>query len=456
MFGKNKVKEFEKGMEAGAKPFGEKLENIGKKIETSSEKLLNKVSDTVDTLIDIGEEHDVRIEDLENARDYQLKSFESIETLSDSEKKLFAGLIFTFAKQLQNKNNADSNELQKDYINNILTKLEITSPQQDITLDAISQIQASSKQLFLLSLFSEYAYLGVNSFSFLDDYEDLFENFRFNKKDIAKIQSAIEAEIKIRGIKGLVRKYEKPIDFQKKENSINQEVDALFVIDEEKKVFFDNNCFNPRFKVGKLLFDLGTKKLQIANNLLKPILDKNHSWILSYTNNFEKGDKIALLGAGIQNITDDPSVLWFIYSDEELKNNVILFENFKISPLINGMYTSIFNPSPVLKSPYGSPFKSNVIDDNNDLLNKFCNSLVLLCSNELKALNHIEQILISLNEKYINEPELIGSIGYNNSIDTVVCNFRDLVTLSLLTKGFINKNAEVIIKNTDMTSDWFI
>ncbi len=415
MFGKNKVKEFEKGMEAGAKPFGEKLENIGNKIQESSEKLLNNVSGTVDTLIDIGEEHDVRIEDLENARKYQLKTFESIDTLSDNEKKLFSGLIFTFASQLQNKTGSDSSELQKDYINAIYIKLDVSTPQQDIPLESAANIQDSSKQLFLLSLLFEYAFLGNNTFDFYENYGELFDSFRFNKNDISNIQAAIEAEIKIRGVKGLVKKYEKLLkipELEKKSDEDGSKTEIKDYVDEETKNYFNEKFLTPRLTAGKHLFDLGIKKLQIANNLFKPIVDEKNSWIYKCTEGFEKGDLIAFLGAGVIENKKCPAIFWLLYDDEELKNNQNFISALQENPVMGGAFgaiigASMINPLGFVVGSITSSIFSSKLEHMKEKqkkeflrnLDDFCTNISDLCEKETTVLNYIENIIKPFYEK---------------------------------------------------------
>ncbi len=413
MFGKNKVKEFEKGIEAGAKPFGEKLENIGNKIEESSEKLLNNVSGTVDTLIDIGEEHDVRIEDLENAQKYQLKTFESIDTLSGNEKKLFSGLIFTFASQLQKKTSSDSSELQKDYINALYIKLGVSTPQQDIPLESVANIQDSSKQLFLLSLLFEYAFLENNAFDFFENYGELFDSFRFNKNDISNIQAAIEAEIKIRGVKGLVKKYEKPIVIPETESQSDEVPSNSSITDyliEETKNYFQNKILTPRLSAGKALFDLGIKKLKIANNLFKPIVDEKNSWIYKCTEGFENGDMIAYLGAGIEDPKNCTTVLWFLYNDEELKNNQLFLSSVvqSGSPVGSVLINNSLYP---LMSVGNSKIAAALLSvsesqDKSSKFDNFCLEVSALCEKELDVLNYIEGSIKSFYDKFQNDKQL--------------------------------------------------
>ena len=77
-FGKRKIREFEKGMEASAKAFGDKIEAVAKEAEERDLKFYNKVSGTLDELIDIGEEHENRLDQHEDR----------IERLEDAHKAL--------------------------------------------------------------------------------------------------------------------------------------------------------------------------------------------------------------------------------------------------------------------------------------------------------------------------------------------------------------------------------
>ena len=448
MFGKKKVNNFKKGMEAGAKPFVEKNEKLAENFEEVSEKLINNIKEPLNTIIDIEEEHDVRIEDLENARSFQLKSFESIDSLSDNEKKLFAGLIFTFASQLQNKTGSDSSELQKEYINAILLKLGVSSPQQDLPLESVANIQDSSKQLFLLSLLFEYAFLGNNSFDFFENNCELFDSFRFNKNDISNIQTAIEAEIKIRGVKGLVKKYEKPITIPVTGNQsekVSSKSNITDYISEETKNYFKDKILTPRLSAGKALFDLGIKKLQIANNIFKPIVDEKNSWIYKCTEGFENGDMIAYLGAGIEDPKDCTTVLWFLYNDEELKNNPIFLSsvvqagspvgsvliNNSLSPL---MSVGISKIAAALLSVSESQDKSSKFDN-------FCLEVSALCKKEMEVLNYIEDSLKSFYEKFQNNKQL--SDDDMLTVSGIGSWFKKIVKLPLLSfSGTIRDDAE--------------
>ena len=73
-FGKRKKREFEKGMEASAKAFGDKIEAVAKEAEERDLKFYNKVSGTLDELIDIGEEHENRLDQHED----RIESLEKI------------------------------------------------------------------------------------------------------------------------------------------------------------------------------------------------------------------------------------------------------------------------------------------------------------------------------------------------------------------------------------------
>jgi len=77
-FGKRKIREFEKGMEASAKAFGDKIEAVAKEAKERDLKFYNKVSGTLDELIDIGEEHENRLDQHEDR----------IERLEDAHKAL--------------------------------------------------------------------------------------------------------------------------------------------------------------------------------------------------------------------------------------------------------------------------------------------------------------------------------------------------------------------------------
>ncbi len=455
MFGKKRINEFKKGMEAGAKPFVEKNEKLAENFEEVSEKLINNIKEPLNTIIGIEEEHDVRIEDLEYARSFQLKSFESIDSLSDNEKKIFAGLIFTFASQLQNKTGSDSSKLQKEYINAILLKLGVSSPQQDILLESVANIQDSSKQLLLLSLFCEYAFLENNTFDFLNKYEELFENFRFNKKDICNIQSAIEAEIKIRGLEGVVKKYEKPIFIPEhiEDNlCVEKESDLL---DEETKKYFDEKFLSPRLAAGKSLFCLGIEKLKIANNLFKPIVDEKNSWIYECTKDFDEGDKIAFLGAGINDIDvvsikNCEIVLWFLYNDKELtKNPLIKNQDITVDSIIINRF-----PVPIYGFS-GSKIASALLSVNSDDLDNFCVSVSDFCKKELDVLKYIETKVQPFLDKYKNDNYL--SEDDMLKLSAIGTWFKKLVLLPVFgPMGSLNQNAESEIKEIKEMVDFLL
>jgi hypothetical protein len=189
-------KDFQKGMEAGAKPFEDKFKQQAKAINRVSDKLeagIKKIDGVVEEVID-------GLSSIQKKELYDLNTQFDIKNLEDYEKELLLAGLFIFVKE-------SANENQQAYIRSVKKYLEITAPQTQIDLASIENIENLVTQKAMFQVFIEFLFLKNENDSFFDEYSYLFDHFSVNKKDKVSLFNNVLEIYRATGIQGICEKY---------------------------------------------------------------------------------------------------------------------------------------------------------------------------------------------------------------------------------------------------------
>lgn len=192
-------KDFIKGMEAGAKPFEQKFEELSESTRKVGEKInekLDGLGDVMDIVID-------GISDMQKKELYNLNTpYDLKEDLDDDEKEILAALLLRLSEYTEN------NEYQKKFIRSVNAYIEVNAPQAGLDISCIENIENVKSQKILMQTAMEYLYLAKEDFAFLDDLEEeVFEHFSVNRKGIREIEGYIKAIAQAAGKEGIAEKY---------------------------------------------------------------------------------------------------------------------------------------------------------------------------------------------------------------------------------------------------------
>lgn len=241
-------KDFNKGMEAGAKPFEEKFENLSKETNKIGEKLnekLDSLGDVMDIVLD--DLSDIQKKELYNLNTpYDLK-----EDLDDDEKEILSALLIKLSENTKN------NEYQRKFIRSVNNYIGITTPQTGLDISCIENIENINSQKIILQAVMEYMYLESCNFDFLNVYEEIFEHFSVNRKGIREIKEHIEAIYRATGEEGIAEKY----------GFVPEETREEIIDEETLKLYKEATPYD-------LLVDLSENENKILCNLLDMMVEK--------------------------------------------------------------------------------------------------------------------------------------------------------------------------------------
>lgn len=213
-------KDFNKGMEAGAKPFEEKFHQISEDTRKIGEKVnekLDNLGNVMDAVID-------DLSDMQKKELYHLNTpYDLKEDLDEDEKEILAALLLRLSEFTEN------NEYQKKFIRSVNAYIDIKSPQMGIDISCIENIESINSQRIILQTAMEYLYLACEDFSVMDDLEDeVFEHFSVNRKGVREIKGYIEAVYQAAGKDGIAEKYGFVPEEKAEEASISEEIFKLY------------------------------------------------------------------------------------------------------------------------------------------------------------------------------------------------------------------------------------
>jgi hypothetical protein len=196
------LKDFEKGMIAGAKPFEDvygKQEAALRRIAEDFDGRVSEIHKVENSLID--DMDGIKRKELYdlNAPPVDLKSFEQ------EEKEYLAAGLYTLAAQC--KSPAGPLPFQKAFTRSIQGYIGVKAPQAVIDLSKIDSIDSGKKQKAIMQVFMEYLFLEKEDFSFLGEYPDTFKSFSVNETDREAILQVIRTIYQAVDSLGFIEKY---------------------------------------------------------------------------------------------------------------------------------------------------------------------------------------------------------------------------------------------------------
>ena len=193
------VKDFKAGMAAGAKPFGDKLDQLA----TANESGLSDITEGVDGIRAVV---DTLLDDLsaqEKKKLYDLDEAMDLSVLEDDEQEFLVAVLATLANAI-----SGVSDLQKKYLLGICNVTNIASPQTTLNLACIENIENMKTQKILLRYVMEFLFIGEQGYDFLDTYEDaVFCYFSVNKRGVAEIKDMINRIFNAMGVEGIANRY---------------------------------------------------------------------------------------------------------------------------------------------------------------------------------------------------------------------------------------------------------
>ena len=193
------TKDFKQGMVAGAKPFGDKLDqlaNVSESAVNDYKESFEDVSEVVYTLLgDMSAQERKRVYDLDETMD--------ISALDDDEKEFLVAILTELANMIP-----FVSDLQKNYLLGVCGVATVAVPQSSINLACIENVDNMKTQKILLRYVMEFLFVGEQNYDFLEKYEDdLFCYFSVNKRGISEIMESINRVFNAMGIEGIVSRY---------------------------------------------------------------------------------------------------------------------------------------------------------------------------------------------------------------------------------------------------------
>jgi hypothetical protein len=238
MFGSKK---FQKGMEAGAKPFEAKFQQYKEAFERVQGNMMveqNKIMSVAESLLD-------NVEATQRERLYGLNTQTDIKTLKSECKEILIATLYTLSSK-------SSNEFQQSYLRSVQKYLEIKNPQTFIEFSAIENIDSQNAQKAIFQSCVEYLLLSnIDSTLFEKYWEQLFNHFVIKDNDMETIWENVLKIYTATGPLGLAEKYgfvTEAETTQESESSFSEEM-----LDSKMKY---SNLYEA-YKEGKLPFDQG-------------------------------------------------------------------------------------------------------------------------------------------------------------------------------------------------------
>ena len=196
LFGNNK--KYKEGMKAGAAPFEKIFEDQSKQTKESMD-AINANVDSIHSVVD------VVLDDLvtqEKQRVYNLDTDYDILTLDQDEREFAIAMLYTLSQLMD-----ETTEKQKQYLLNIQRYLNIRTPQVQIDVSSIENIENLKTQKMIYRIVTEYLFLAQENFEYAENFKYIFDYFSINKQSKNSIRGNIENIYKAVGADGLIEFY---------------------------------------------------------------------------------------------------------------------------------------------------------------------------------------------------------------------------------------------------------
>ncbi|WKY44871.1 hypothetical protein Q5O14_01895 [Eubacteriaceae bacterium ES2] len=190
-------KDFEKGIEAGARPFENKFRQMTDSLDGISKNLdhkFDRVNDTFDVIID-------DLNSIEKKRLYDLNTVVDILELDEDERELLVSILYTLANMIE------PTDLQQYFIRSVKRHLKIKNPQTEVNLASIENVESINSQKAMLQTIMEYFFLSFGNHDYVEKYDELFSYFSVNRRGQNEIIEKINAICEATGLEGVAENY---------------------------------------------------------------------------------------------------------------------------------------------------------------------------------------------------------------------------------------------------------
>lgn len=196
LFGNDK--KYKEGMKAGAAPFEKILEDQSKQTKESMD-AINANVDSIHSVVDVVLDGLIA---QEKKRVYNLDTDYDILTLDQDEREFAIAMLYTLSQLMD-----ETTEKQKQYLLNIQRYLNIRTPQVQIDVSSIENIENLKTQKMLYRIVTEYLFLAQENFEYAENFKYIFDYFSINKQSKNSIRRNIENIYKAVGADGLIEFY---------------------------------------------------------------------------------------------------------------------------------------------------------------------------------------------------------------------------------------------------------
>lgn len=200
-------KDFNKGMEAGARPFEEKFRQEQKRNQEwkqTFEEKFDNLKETNEAILD-------EMESREKEKFYKLHTIVDIKTLEKGDRETLLSLLFTLGETQE-----EVTELQQLFLRSVKKYLENEKDKKptnwsvlkDGDWSVVESICGIDETKAIAQAVMEFLFLGYGSHeAYMEDYEDLFECFNLNKRGFGEIREQIDLICRGTGLQGLAEMY---------------------------------------------------------------------------------------------------------------------------------------------------------------------------------------------------------------------------------------------------------
>lgn len=201
-------KDFNKGMEAGARPFEDKFRQTAQK-EREWKKIFDErfdeVHETVEAALD-------EMDSMQKAKFYQNHTIVDIGNLEQNDREILLSLLFTLSETQD-----EVSDWQQLFLRSVKKYLENAeedkkpinwSVLKDGDWSIIETIDGIDETKAIAQVVMEFLFLGYRDHAaYMEDYADLFECFNLNKKGFRELREQIDIICRGTGLQGLAEMY---------------------------------------------------------------------------------------------------------------------------------------------------------------------------------------------------------------------------------------------------------
>lgn len=274
---KKEMEAFKEGMVAGAQPFEEKFNQHAKFLNNIQRSIKHKsdcIQNDVDSLIDIAQEHDDRLNQIQYPELYDISKLEEEEK----------NVIFSFLIEIVEE--YGMNDYQKQMIELLAKYFEKDLDSIDAEPDDIDEIETVKKQKIIYR--TVYEFMAINfQTECVETYRDYFS---LSPRAKAKIEDYVKEIIEESGEEGIIEIYDQEILKKPKRKYPVLKIETK-IEDYELEEWEVDMWFEPDMDIGEKIFRKENECRDAYAYLLWPYITKRNSFIERESNNYV-GNKI--------------------------------------------------------------------------------------------------------------------------------------------------------------------